>query len=119
VQADVADDLDGLRLVVHSYLPGQLGDSQVPGVTEKPVASAQRAVTAEELRRGVVVEMVQPAPGCGSAPRPVVLAWVERGRPDLDYDARLARPLPGGLRGCAKTRGSSAELSANVRLATG
>lgn len=117
VTADVADDLDGLRLVVHSYLPGQLGESLMPSAAEKPVASSQRAVTAAELRRGVIVDMVQPSHGSGSTSRPVVLAWLERGRPDLDYDARLARPVPGVPRGCAKTRGSSVELSASVMLA--
>jgi hypothetical protein len=119
VRADVTDDGDALRLVVHSYLPTQLADGMVPSAMEKPAASAQRAVTPDELRRGVVVEMVQPSVAGNSARRPVVVAWVERGRPNLKFDARLARPLPGVPRGCAKTRGSSADFSATVLLDAG
>jgi hypothetical protein len=115
VRADVLDDTDGLRLVVQSYLPGQLASGVLPGALEKPVASTQRAVTAEELRRGVVVDMVQPSISSRET-RPVLLAWLERGRPDLEFDARLARPLPGMLRGYARTRGTASDLSANVRL---
>ncbi|MGC4069653.1 MAG: hypothetical protein QM784_34345 [Polyangiaceae bacterium] len=115
VRADVLDDTDGLRLVVQSYLPDQLGSGVLPGALEKPVASTQRAVTAEELRRGVVVDMVQPSID-GSEKRPVLLAWLERGRPDLEFDARLARPRPGMLRGHARARGTASDLSANVRL---
>jgi hypothetical protein len=116
VRADVVDDAEGLRLVVHSYLPAQFASGVVPSATEKPVGSSQRAVTAEELRRGVVVEMMQPTVEGVTLTRPVVLAWVERGRPDLEYDARLARPLPGVPRGCARTRGSLADLSATLML---
>jgi hypothetical protein len=115
VRADVLDDNDGLRLVVQSYLPGQLARDVLPGALEKPVASSQRAVTAEELRRGVVVDMVQPSIN-GDETRTVLLAWLERGRPDLEFDARLARPRPGMLRGFARTRGTASDLSANVLL---
>jgi len=116
IRADVSDHADGLRLVVHSYLPGQLANGTLPNASQKPVASSQRAVTADELRRGVVVDMVQPASNGEHAAKPMVMAWVERGRPNLDYDARLARPLPGVPRGCARSRGSNADLSASVLL---
>jgi len=114
VKADVGEDLGELRLVVHSYLAEQLGDRTVPRATDKPVSSTQRAVTAEELRRGVVVEMVQPAAGSGVAP--LVVAWVERGRANLDFDALLARPTPGVPKGCAKARGKSDDMRATVEL---
>jgi hypothetical protein len=116
VRADITDDGDSLRLVVHSYLPDQLKEGIIPGSIEKPVASAQRAVTTEELKRGVVIEMRQPTNLRQSVRRPVVIAWIERGKPDLAFDARLARPLPGMPQGSARARGSSVDLSADVRL---
>jgi hypothetical protein len=115
VRADVADNVGELRLVVHSYAPGQLGRRTVPSAADKPMSSTQRAVTAEELRRGVVVDMIQPK-GPGGGNRPVVVAWVEHGRPDLDFDALLARPRPGVPRGCAKARGEADSMEATVEL---
>jgi hypothetical protein len=119
VRANIADDDNSLRLVVHSYLPDQLKEGLIPSSVEKPVASAQRAVTSEELKRGVVVEMRQRTNVRQSVQRPVVIAWVERGKPNLAFDACLARPLPGMPQGSAKTRGSSVDLSADVRLSSG
>jgi hypothetical protein len=116
VRANVKDEVGELRLVVHSYLPGQLGGRTVPSAEDKPMSSTQRAVTAEQLRRGVFVDMVQPAGSAASEERPLVVAWVERGRANLDYDALLARPLPGAPRGCAKARGDADALSAVVEL---
>lgn len=116
VKADVAEDLGELRLVVHSYLPEQLGERTVPSATDRPVSSTQRAVTAEELRQGVMIDVVQPVAVAGSEGAPVVVAWVERGRANLDYDALLARPTPGVPRGCAKARGSSEAMRATVEL---
>lgn len=115
VRADVAEDLGELRLVVHSYLPGQLSGRAVPSAADRPMSSTQRAVTAEELRQGVVIEMVQPATdSCEGAP--VVFAWVEPGRANLDFDALLARPKPGVPKGCAKARGCSTVMRATVEL---
>jgi hypothetical protein len=116
VRADVADDTGELRLVVHSYLAEQLGERTVPSATDRPMSSTQRAVTAEELRRGVMVDMVQPAGNSTKDEHPMLVAWVERGRANLDFDALLARPLPGVPKGCAKVRGKSDALRANVEL---
>lgn len=115
VRADVGDDIGELRLVVHSYLPEQLAGRTLPGVSDMPVSSTQRAVTADELRRGVFVEVVQPVTE-GAEQRPVVVAWVERGRANLDFDALLARPLPGVPRGCVKAQGRADSLRATLRL---
>lgn len=116
VRADVADELGELRLVVHSYLAEQLGGRTVPNLSDKPVSSTQRAVTAEELRRGVMVDVIQPAAAAGSGECPLVVAWVERGRANLDFDALLARPRPGVPKGCAKARGRADALRATVEL---
>lgn len=116
VRADIAEDSDGLRLVVHSYEPSQLAGGSLPLSYHKPGTSAQRAVTASQLRRGVTVDLVLPNRTQVGAAKPVIVAWVERGRPNLEFDARLARPVPGSPRACAKSRGSSAELSADLLL---
>jgi hypothetical protein len=91
------------RLVVQSY---QGGTSQVPGPYARPLASVQRAVTSDQLRHGVhvsLVEMRQAAPE--GATSPVLVAWIEAGEPDLEFDGRMARPQPGCVYGVVK-RGS-------------
>jgi hypothetical protein len=42
-----------------------------------------------------------------------VVAWIEAGKPDLEFDGRTARPLPGSVSGHAR-RGSGA--SVQIRL---
>jgi len=49
-------------------------------------------VTAEEMQRGIAVDLVH-LDVASSAP--VVVAWVEPGEPDLEFDALRARPSPG------------------------
>lgn len=59
----------------------------------RPTASAQRAVTEEDLVLGVPVHLVDF--GCGSVDTHdpgVVVAWVEEGAPDLEVDGMGARP---------------------------
>jgi hypothetical protein len=116
VRADVTDEVGELRLVIHSYRPEQLGTRTLPDAADRPVASAQRAVTADELRRGVSVDMLHPVEGGAENARPLLVAWVERGRANLDFDALLARPLPGVLRGCAKAQGRADTMHATVDL---
>jgi hypothetical protein len=68
----------------------------------RPIASVQTAVTAEELREGVEVKLLELRPGEVPSPpesEPVVVAWIEDGNPDLDLDARGARPRRGSLVG--------------------
>jgi hypothetical protein len=90
------------RLVVHSY-DSRAG--RLPANHLRPIASYQRAVTADELRRGVVVSLVElrqtaPVENDGS-----VVAWIEAGKPDLEFDGRTARPRPGSMVGLAKRDG--------------
>jgi len=96
VRAEIASDglgSDGAyRLVVQSYSAESLAADDLPGTYARPLGSMQRAVTAEELERGIAVDLVQ----IDAAPAaPIVVAWVEPGEPDLEYDALRARPSPG------------------------
>jgi hypothetical protein len=90
------------RLIVQSYPPGTLTSDQLPGEFARPLGSTQRAVTQEELRRGVSVE-VREVGGAERLPRAaVVLAGVEPGQPDLEYDGLRARPAPGAVYGTSR-----------------
>lgn len=120
VRAEIRADglLSGTyRLVVQSY------DSTVndkPGRYERPIGSAQRAVTADELRDGVHISMVEFRDrGAGGADKPTVLAWIEAGPPDLEFDGRMARPSPGSVYGLARRTlgGDLVQISLN-RTAT-
>jgi hypothetical protein len=94
------------RLVVQSY-------DGAPGAGNRPVGSVQRAVSAEELRAGVTIDLLELRPaGFEVAERPTVVAWVETGKPDLEYDGRMARPRPGSVYGSVRRRGD-----ANVAIA--
>ena len=79
-----------LRLIVQSYPRQTLGGAGLPRESAKPLASTQRAITAEELKHGVDVSFFQPIRG--NASDTVVVAWIERGAPVLDMDALEARP---------------------------
>jgi hypothetical protein len=91
-----ADGLsDGVyRLVVQSY---DSSDGPVPGRFARPVGSTQRSVTADELRDGVRVSLLELRRLVADEPRerPMVVAWVEAGDPELEFDGRMARPRPG------------------------
>ena len=106
---------DAFRLVVQSYAANSLSSSRLSFDTA-PVASMQRAVSLEELRLGLDLDVMHVG-SHGSDPSDlVVFAWVEAGHPDLEYDAALARPSSGALRGSALSqrdliRGLTAELS--------
>jgi hypothetical protein len=110
---DAADTLraevkaDGLsagavyRLVVQSY---DGAHRLVPASDARPVGSLQRAVTADELRNGVHVNLVQLRHSASGAQgqSPVVVAWIEAGEPDLEFDGRTARPRPGSVFGVVR-----------------
>jgi hypothetical protein len=86
------------RLVVQSY--------DATGHDARPVGSMQRSVSADELRNGVnvnLLELRQPqASAIPSAQSPMVMAWIEAGEPDLEFDGRTARPSPGSVYGVAR-----------------
>jgi hypothetical protein len=86
------DDGQGYRLIVQSYSRANVNDGELPSAHARPLGSVQRAVTAEELAAGVRVDIVQLGDASIAEDTPVVFAWVERGQPDLDFDARQARP---------------------------
>ncbi|HEX6275699.1 MAG TPA: hypothetical protein VFZ53_21810 [Polyangiaceae bacterium] len=94
--ADVA-----YRLVVQSYAPESFGSSELPAQRARPLASTQRAVTRDELARGVAVDVLGVSASEGDAP--VIVAWVERGKPDLEFDALEARPSHDAVYGVATT----------------
>jgi hypothetical protein len=89
----------GYRLVVQSYAPESFGANDLPTQGARPLGSIQRAVTREELARGVAVEVL----GLSAAERSghVIVAWVERGKPDLEFDALRARPSNDAVYGVA------------------
>jgi hypothetical protein len=110
VRADGVPSSDPLRLVVQSY-EAPAGARSVPRKA-RPLGSLQRAVTAEELRRGVVLDV----PCVGAAGEsPLVVAWVERGSPDLAFDGRQARPRRGSVVGYARGEAVSIELAFTAR----
>jgi hypothetical protein len=86
------------RLVVQSF--------DATGRDARPVGSVQRSVSADELRHGLHVNLLElrkqaavPNPEVQS---PMVVAWIEAGEPDLEFDGRTARPSPGSVYGVVK-----------------
>jgi hypothetical protein len=85
----------------------------------------QRAITPDELRRGVKVDLLElrqvaeeSTPALRSANGALVLAWVEEGKPDLEYDARRARPLPGSFVGEAPREASQESVQISITAGT-
>ena len=99
------------RLVVQSF-DGEEGKE--PSLRARPVGSYQRAVTAAELRSGVKVSLVELRQAAGGQNDGAVRAWIEAGKPDLEFDGRTARPLPGSMYGLAR-RAAGAE-AVQIRL---
>ncbi len=119
VHADVKGDgqLDegrSYRLIVQSY-----EDVDGSGAGRRPLASTQRAVTAAELRAGVRVGLLELDEQAdfdeAEGTTPVVLAWVEEGKPDLELDGLRARPHPGSLRGSAPRLGRVCSVNIDMR----
>ena len=99
-----ADDGDSYRLIVQSYAPGSVGTDHMPAAYARPLGSVQRAITAEELKHGIAVDIVQI--GNDAEPieaAPIVVAWIERGQPDLDFDGLQARPRADAFYGVARS----------------
>ena len=86
-----------MRLVVQTY------DAK----EGRALGSIQRAVTSAELARGLSVDI----PHMPSAGEPYIVAWVERGAPDLEHDGLNARPKRGSRVGFAHGDDVSIDLS--------
>jgi hypothetical protein len=84
------------RLIVQSYAPSSVVDG-VPTPRARPLASVQRSITTAELAHGIGVDVVDLEHDNGDDQ--VLVAWVERGAPDLEFDARRARPMRGAYLG--------------------
>jgi hypothetical protein len=112
VRADGLAEGSQYRLVVQSY--------DESGPRAKPVGSVQRAVTGADLRRGVQINLLE-LRGAGAAPAnegAAVMAWIEAGEPDLEFDGRRARPAPGSVYGVVKRSGAArVQISLNRRHA--
>lgn len=83
-----------MRLVVQTF------PDDARGPKARPISSVQRNVTADELRRGVRVNVFDPS-GRDSTR---VLAWVERGEADLELDGHAAKPSRRSIVGNAPSR---------------
>jgi len=79
---------EGLRLVVQSYRERDVKAGR-PLAYARPLSSAQRAVSADQLRFGVQLDLVHFEDHEEDV---VVIAWAEEGEPDLDFDGLEARP---------------------------
>lgn len=77
------------RLVVQCYRESDTFDGR-PGRYARPLGSAQRSVSALELARGVQVDLVHFE--SEDEDDVVVVAWVEPGDTELEYDGLAARP---------------------------
>jgi hypothetical protein len=114
VRAEVSADTatlgssDRYRLVVQSYSRESVGAGNMPGARQKPLASAQRSVTAEELSRGVAVDVLRL--GESIDPSQIIVAWVEKGEANLEFDGAEARPAAGALYGSSESRLDSARV---------
>jgi hypothetical protein len=123
------------RLVVQSYDPSIGGG--LPSSRARPLASTQRPVTAAEMKRGVQVDLLELRQGDGHADggpfttrsgargegdgarddlsSALIVAWVEEGRADLEYDGRRARPQPGSFVGAARRELNQGSVSISVK----
>jgi len=106
------------RLIVQSYAGN---DGREPSQWEHPIGSAQRAVTADDLRAGVYVSLLELREAVPSVlpAHPFVVAWIEAGEPDLEFDGRMARPGPGSTYGVVRRadRQDAVHISLNRTVA--
>lgn len=98
----LAAGADRYRLVVQSYSRDSVPSGNVPNARQKPLASAQRSVTAEELSQGVALDLLRV--GESLDPSQVIVAWIEHGEANLEFDGAEARPSASALFGSADSR---------------
>ncbi|MFO7177448.1 MAG: hypothetical protein DIU78_002005 [Pseudomonadota bacterium] len=101
------------RLIVQSYASDGVVDG-VPAAHARPKASVQRSVTPDDLARGIAVDVVDL--DASEDPTRVIVAWVERGPADLEFDALRARPSRDAYVGVARADGTSGRAEAHVVL---
>jgi hypothetical protein len=106
---------NGYRLIVQSYPRSSVPAGALPAERARPLASTQRSITREELARGISVDVLGVGPS-GSQEAPVIVAWVESGRPDLDFDAFEARPGADAFCGVATSSGDASEVVLGRRI---
>jgi len=109
VRAEISADTTSLgrggdryRLVVQSYAQGSVAEGNMPSARQKPLASAQRSVTAEELSRGVAIDVLRVGESADASQ--VIVAWIEKGEADLEFDGAEARPSDSALYGSSESR---------------
>jgi len=94
------------RLIVQSY--DTLGrPSLIP--SGRPRASTQRTVTRADLVGGVRIDLVELGNEEVSRVERRVIAWVEPGEADLEFDARRAKPTLGSFYGVAPPGNETSE----------
>ena len=94
------------RLIVQSY--DTLGrKSLIP--SGRPRASTQRTVTPADLVDGVRIDLIELGDEEASRSERRVIAWVEPGEANLEFDARRAKPMPGSFYGVAPSGNESRE----------
>ena len=97
------------RLIVQSY--DTLGrPSLIP--SGRPRASTQRTITPADLVDGVRIDLIELGDDEARTERRVI-AWVEPGEANLEFDARRAKPTPGSFFGVAP---SGSEPSESVEI---
>ncbi len=111
VRAELSSAREGevYRLVVQAYPRSSLRSGQLSKYA-RPLASTQRAVTADVLRDGIRVDLLQPAADVSEAAPTIVFAWIEVGEPNLEFDALRARPSAGAAVGVSEVDWDRARL---------
>jgi hypothetical protein len=109
VSANV-DTRDALRLVVQVYHKDAHFIGGLPMPFERPLAAAQRAVGGEELARGLMVAVAITTPKHSWEDGVRVVAWLEPGAPDLEFDGLCARPAGAVYVGCCGVSSDRADV---------
>jgi hypothetical protein len=100
------------RLIVQSY--DTLGRATlIP--SGRPRASTQRTITPADLVDGVRIDLIEIGDEEAARTERRVIAWVEPGEADLEFDARRAKPMPGSFYGVAPS-GNEANDSVEIVL---
>jgi len=96
------------RLIVQSY--DSLRPTQDIPTSVRPRASAQRSVTLDDLADGVRIDLISLGEKkAADLQLGVVVAWVEPGEANLEFDARRARPTADSFYGVASASGADSE----------